>query len=277
MIDLHCHILPFVDDGSGSMEESLEMARIAVNDGIEAIVATPHWTVGVYSFSTSWLESRVDNLNNELKRSAIPLTIYPGSEIQLEPGITKRLRTSRLTTINNSRYVLIELPSVFLTAPIKNELYDLLINGFVPIIAHPERHAEIRKNPEFLEDLIEMGCLGQVTAESITGGFGRHLEAIAGQLVKNRLVQIVASDAHSKNWRPPVLSEAIEKIARLLGNSEEAEKMATETPQAILADKDIIFSGYRPGKEVPYENYSVKRGNGITGFASHLNWFQNRI
>ena len=239
MIDIHCHILPDVDDGSATLDESLTIARQAVADGIRAMVATPHVCNGVYKTSAALIRKEVVSLNAALQSAGIPLTVYPGAEVQLVPGLTDLLRTGEVCTINNSRYVLIELPPTFLPETAKDEFFTLRINGYIPILAHPERHPQIKNNFNFLVELVQMGTLCQLTAQSLTGGFGKPTKVLAEKMVKNDMAHILASDAHSSTWRKPVLSSAVNRAAKLLDSTEEAMQMVEGLPQAILDDRDF--------------------------------------
>jgi protein-tyrosine phosphatase len=239
MIDLHCHILPDIDDGPSSPDESLTIARQAAADGIIAMVATPHVCNGVYCGSAPVIARKVEALNAELGRAGIHLTIYPGAEVQLVPGLTELLRSGAVCTINSSRYVLIELPPTFLPETAKDEFFALRINGFIPILAHPERHPQIKNNLAFLEELVQMGTLCQLTAQSLTGEFGTTAQGMAEKMIENDLAHILATDSHSSKWRKPVLSSALDRAARLLHSREEALQMVDGLPRAIVDDREF--------------------------------------
>ena len=239
MIDLHCHILPGVDDGPATLDESLNIAGQAADEGIKGIVATPHVYNGVYSCSVKGIEQRVKALNSELDKAGIPLTVYPGAEIQLVPGLTRILKSGEAGSINNSRYVLIELGPTFLPETAKEEFFKLRVNGFIPILAHPERHPRVQSDLGYLAELVEMGVLCQLTAQSITGGFGRTTQDAAEKMLTNGLAHILATDAHSPKWRKPVLSNAVNRAADLLGSREEAWQMVSDLPRAILDDREF--------------------------------------
>ena len=239
MIDLHCHILPGVDDGPATLDESLNIARQAANEGIEGIVATPHVYNGVYSCSVKGIEQRVKALNSELDKAGIPLTVYPGAEIQLVPGLTRILKSGEAGSINCSRYVLIELGPTFLPEIAKEEFFKLRVNGFIPILAHPERHPRVQNDFGFLTELVLMGSLCQLTAQSLTGGFGKTAKGVAEKMLTKGLAHILATDAHSSKWRKPVLSSAVKRASRLLDNREEALQMVDGRPQAIIDNRDF--------------------------------------
>jgi protein-tyrosine phosphatase len=236
MIDLHCHILPNVDDGARSLEESLKMAQRAVEDGIEAIVATPHSLDGVYANRVEDIVSGVDALRGALSGNHLDLKLYPGADLHLCTNMVQRISSGEACTINDAgKHILLELPSQMIPNGVKDEIFALKLNGVTPIITHPERNAVVQHDPGILYELVQMGALAQVTAMSLTGDFGEFIGRISHSLLKHRLVHIIASDAHSTKDRPPVLSRAVEKAAEILKNYDEAAHMVTSLPAAILS------------------------------------------
>jgi protein-tyrosine phosphatase len=238
VIDLHCHILPGVDDGSRSLEESLYMARTAVEDGIHTVVATAHSLNGIHTNRVEEIAQKVQAFKKILARDQIPLRLFFAIEVHICPHLLAHIKKGDAGTVNSSgKYLLLELPSQTIPPGIKDEVFSLKLHGITPIIVHPERNAFIRKDPDILFDLVTMGALSQVTAMSITGAFGLEVRHATERLLKRRLCHVIASDAHSADTRPPILSRAVEKAADLLGSSEEAEAMVTRVPAAILAGK----------------------------------------
>lgn len=247
MIDLHCHILPGLDDGARTLEESLEMCRISFHDGIRTIVATPHALSGIYQNDRLTILSKVQELNKALHRllsPAISLEIIPGADVHFSAKVVAHLHRGKALTIGEGgKFLLLEFPSQDIPSHAEVVIFELIASGVTPIISHPERNWEIAQRPKRYYNLLRMGCLGQVTAMSLTGGFGREMREVAERLLKNRLVQVIASDGHSPHERPPALSSAVEAAAKILGE-EEARKMVTTYPQAILA-------GQRPNAPEP--------------------------
>ena len=198
MIDIHCHIIPNVDDGAASLEESLAMARLAVDDGIQAIVATPHTGNGIDENPPFQILAAVSRLQQALTDQDIPLRLYPGSEIHVTNGISRKIELRELCTLNNGgKYALLELPSQSIPFRLKTEIFELKLNGITPIIAHPERNVPLQNDPDLLLEMLHMGALAQVTAMGLLGGFGPFVRASAKFFIKHRLVQLMASDAHS--------------------------------------------------------------------------------
>ncbi len=240
MIDLHCHILPNLDDGPSTLDESLAMARLAVEDGIHTIVATPHTLNGVYVNRVEEVSENLAVLQQALAEEHIGLTLYPGADVHLCPDMLKQIESGEAGTINHAtKYMILELPSHTIPQSTKDEMFMLKINGITPIISHPERNSVIQQDTGILHDLIAMGALTQVTGMSLTGEFGLFVQQTVRQLVSQRLIHIIASDAHSADGRPPVLSHAVDCAAEILGSDEEAGHMVTTVPAAILAGEPI--------------------------------------
>jgi protein-tyrosine phosphatase len=238
MIDIHCHILPDVDDGSRSLDESLKMAERALKDGIREIVATPHSLDGVYANRVEDILSAVAALQNALSENGLDLTLHPGSDLHLATNITQRISRREACTINNAgKYILLELPSQMIPNGVKDEIFALKLNGITPIITHPERNAMVQHDPGILYELVQMGALAQVTAMSLTGDFGEFIGHISHVLMSHRLIHVIATDAHSAEDRPPVLSGAVEQAADILKNYDEAVNMVTSVPAAILSGR----------------------------------------
>jgi len=239
IIDLHCHILPGFDDGPQTMEESIRMCRIAYQDGIRTIVATPHTLNGVYQNGRLTTLNKVEELNSELRtyHSELTLRILPGSDVHLCEATLEKVHQNEALTIGDAgKYILIEFPPHAIPFQAERILFQLLARGLTPVISHPERNLEIGTRPGRYYEMIKMGCLGQVTAMSLTGDFGPKVKQWAENLLKHRLVHLIASDAHSGDGRPPILSAAVKAAARVVGK-EEAMRMVNEHPKAILENR----------------------------------------
>jgi protein-tyrosine phosphatase len=239
MIDIHAHILPGIDDGPEVIDESIEMLHQAQNDGIQAIVATPHTLNGVYTCSPEMVTKGIHNLGTEMKKHNISVTIYPGMEIHICDDFHARLEDNRIISMNNSRYVLIELPAPLIPPQFKEVVFQLRLKGFYPILAHPERNFAVQKHPEMIYDFIEWGVFIQVTAVSVTGFFGSRIKKLCKKLVQNRMVHFLASDAHSSDNRPPVLSDAYFQCEKILNDKKEARALIENNPKNVIENKPI--------------------------------------
>ena len=247
MIDLHCHILPGVDDGPDSIEESLEMANQAAADGIHTLVATPHTLNEVYHNPLQNIENNVTRLRNALRKNRININLCIGSEVRICTGLKQKIIAKEIATLNNNgKYVLVEFPVHVIPPGSKQELFQLTLHNITPILAHPERNMIFQHQPELLFDLTAMGCLVQITAMSITGRFGQDAMECAHMLLKNRQCHVIATDAHSPDNRPPILSPAVKTCARILGNLKEAREMVINRPQAILNGKPVKIPEPKP-------------------------------
>ncbi len=254
MIDIHCHILPDLDDGAKDWQETLDMCAIALNDGIHTIVATPHVKRGMYTPTKELILSKVAELNQLLTPHASrftphALTILPGADNAFEPDILNQLErgtalylahpTNQTNQTNPTlRYVLLELSDYFLFPQVKDLIRKLREKNIVPVLSHPERIAMIQRNYKLLHEFIQAGALSQVTAMSITGEFGKEIKKLTQTLIKKNLTHIIATDAHSRDLRPPILSRAVSEVADLIG-SDKAELMVQEIPQAIIEGKEV--------------------------------------
>lgn len=239
MIDIHCHILPGIDDGAETIEESLEMARMAVADGIRTIVATPHQQNGVYTNSAERIRQHVEQLRTALKEADIPLEILPGADVHIDVNTADKIKAGEIMTVNQTgRYFLLEFPAHTVPPNIEKITFDLLLKNITPILTHPERIAEVQENPQRIYDLVASGVLSQITAMSLSGGFGRRAKKCAKTLVQHNLAHIIASDAHSTSSRPPILSEGV-KVAGGIVGEDFATAMVTSIPQQIIKGETV--------------------------------------
>lgn len=240
MIDLHCHVLPGLDDGSRLLQETLDMARTAVNNNIDTIVATPHTLNGFFINTWEEVQSLTFTVQKAIDDEDIPLMLYPGMEAQVCPELFDALDKGQAATINdNSRYLLVEFPPFTMPPGSLDFIYHLRLKGITPVIAHPERHLILQKDLNQLCDLVKHGALCQLTALSITGYLGAYVQKSAEQMIKTGLAHVIATDAHSNDQRIMALPEAVDAAAEILQDYDRAEKMVTATPAAIIAGEDV--------------------------------------
>ncbi|MBQ7051063.1 MAG: hypothetical protein IJN87_10580 [Firmicutes bacterium] len=234
MIDLHSHILPGLDDGSSSLEESLQMARLAVESGIKAVVATPHCTYD----RTAEVRSAVRLMRKALEEFEIPLRLYAGMEIFGIEETTALLQKGQLITLNHSRYPLIEFDFESDGEEETYILQSVVRAGYRPVVAHPERYRYVQHDPELINQWHEMGCLFQINRGSLLGRFGRGAQNMAMELIGRGFAAAVSSDAHGAGmrtqWMKDVKKLIIEEFSR-----EAAEVLLHRNPGKILKNEEI--------------------------------------
>ena len=241
MIDLHCHILPGIDDGPSTMVEALAMCRGAVADGIRTIVATPHYNPGCFIWSAAEQQSALTALQNEIDSASLPLTLLAGAEMAFVPDLAALVKNDSHLTINRSNYFLLEFRPQAVPATIEQYLNSMIVSGFVPIIAHPERNPWFTHRHDVLTALVRRGALLQITAASLLGEFGTAVRTFCQQLLRNNLVHIIASDAHNSADRPALLSAAVRCAAEQIGE-ERATALVSANPLAVINGTRLIVS-----------------------------------
>jgi protein-tyrosine phosphatase len=229
VIDLHSHILPGVDDGVSSLEEARALARLAAAEGVEAIAATPH-VRGDFPTTAERMEAGVAELRADFEAAGIAAKVLHGGEIALERlDELSREELERFTLAQSGRYLLLETPYFGSPLALGPAVRSLRSSGLTPVIAHPERNAEVQRKPEQLRSLVELGALVQVTAASLDGRFGRPSRGAARALLKARLAHLIASDAHGPELRQAGLTAAVEAVR----DDELARYLVDEVPRAI--------------------------------------------
>lgn len=235
MIDLHCHILPGIDDGSRSIEMSLDMARMAVDDGITMTACTPHIYPGLYMNDTAGILAARDALQRTLDDKGIALKLTFGADVHLVPRLLDGLHAGVVPSLHGTRYLLLE-PSHHVAPPhFQESVFQLVADGYVPVITHPERLTWVEDHYEVFGALVRHGAWMQITAGALTGGFGARAKYWGERFLGDGLTHIIATDAHSSGKRSPVMSKARDIAERMLGR-EEAELLVRGRPQMILDD-----------------------------------------
>ncbi len=230
MIDLHTHILPGIDDGARTLDDALEMARAFVADGVTTIAATPH-VRDDFPTSADVMLSSVDALRGVLDDEGIPLTILPGAELALDwiPRLDDAdLR--RLTLAGGGRYILVETPYYGWPVGLVEQLLELRLAGFVPVLAHPERNEQVQQTPSLVAPLVHGGTIIQVTAASLDGRLGDLSRQTAFHLVEAGLAHLFASDAHM----PDVRATGMQSAANALKDAALAEWLTSDVPRALV-------------------------------------------
>lgn len=237
MVDVHCHILPGLDDGARDIQESLAMAQAAIEEGITHIVATPHAS-NEYAFNFT----RVLQLREQLQRLVGDrLILASGCDFHVNLENLEALRADAPRfCINQRNYLLIEFSEYSVAPTMNHTLHDLQLMGLRPVITHPERNAILQAQPGRLAAFVQIGCFVQVTASSLTGAFGPKSQEDALRWITEGLVHFVASDAHNMRWRPMTLLPAYEAVR---------EKFGEEKAQALFVDNPLAAFD---GRELPY-------------------------
>jgi protein-tyrosine phosphatase len=237
MIDIHSHILPEVDDGSHSLEESIEMCRASAKDGVSVMVATPHAHDGVHTtHDPEFLRQKVAELNEQL---AGALRVVIGCELRFTHDIVRQVcETKTAPTIAGGPYVLVEFPHAVIPPGSERPLFELISNQIKPIIAHPERNQMLIAEPERFFPFIEMGMLGQMDTGSITGQFGKRVQQTVRVMLEHGLIHFIASDCHNTRNRLPGMSEAVALTAEVVGE-DYARSIAGENPLAVVEGRSI--------------------------------------
>jgi protein-tyrosine phosphatase len=212
MIDIHCHILPGIDDGAKDIDTAICMARFAYENGTSIIIATSHFGYGYYENNFLYVSDKVEKLSNILKANGIEIELKPGQEIFLDEHMLEYYKSSTVRGLNGSRYLLLELPMDKLPHYALDSIYELRLLGAEVIIAHPERYMYVINKPSIINDFIKEGCFFQINAGSIMGKRGRAIKKTSEILIKHNICQFIATDAHGIGKRRPDLKSAYKRI-----------------------------------------------------------------
>jgi protein-tyrosine phosphatase len=233
MIDLHCHILPGIDDGAADLDTSLGMARAFVADGVTTVACTSHILPGLYHNTGPRIRTATNALQQFLRREGVPLHLVTGADNHITPSFVSELTSGQLLALADSRYVLVEPPHHVAPPRLEEMFFALVVGGFVPILTHPERLDWIKSHYPLLERLLRIGVWMQITAGSLAGAFGRKGQYWAERMLEEGRVHIIATDAHDVSRRPPNLSRGRDLAAMRVGQ-EEAQHMVLTRPAGVL-------------------------------------------
>lgn len=229
-IDIHCHILPAIDDGPEEEEESVEMAQLAKDDGITHIFATPHIMIGSYENTATTIGVALERF---LPRVPEGIAVFSGADVRISADLAERLDRKEIPTLGGSPYLLLELPSYAMPLNMEAFLFALRRKEYIPVITHPERYGYFAANLSKLAMLRDEGALVQITASSVTGDFGRDIKKTALMMTEKNLVDFVATDSHGVRRRRPILSKAYREIARQFDRTV-ADRLFYHNPRKIL-------------------------------------------
>ncbi|MBF0136497.1 MAG: hypothetical protein H7833_18425 [Magnetococcus sp. DMHC-1] len=236
LIDIHCHILPSLDDGPESPRQSLAMAECAVASGTKILVATPHMNPGVHDNAPARIQQATVWFQGYLRQQQIDLDVRWAADVRISPNLLALAENGSLPSLNKTGpryYFLLEFPHDMIPPGSDKVIRRLLDRNYVPVLTHPERNGSVLANPGKMAPFVEMGCLSQLTAGSLTGEFGPVVRRCARILLEKEWAHVIASDAHDVQRRSPNLQEGVREAIRIVGHSR-ALAMVTSVPGALL-------------------------------------------
>lgn len=238
MIDFHTHILPCIDDGAKSMSESIHILKEAKEVGFETIVLTSHYMEGYYEANVKKRIEVFTSIKNMMKENEININIVLGNEIYFRDNISELIKDGHASTIGDTKYILFELPFNIKPINLYDCLYNILQNGFVPILAHPERYSFVQQNPNMINDLIKTGVLIQANFGSFIGQYGKRAQSIVKKLLKNNMIHFLGTDVHRENSIYKKIPYIIDKLNKFIGQ-EKLEELTNINPKLVLENKTI--------------------------------------
>ena len=248
MFDLHAHILPGIDDGARTPKETMEMSRVAARCGTKTILATPHRKDVTENWSVEYLHRLIADMNALNREQGVELPLLLGMENHLSQDLPDEIEAGRALTMNNSRYILVEMPFFGRLDWVEDTLSRIQHQGLIPVLAHPERIEAFQQDPDLLATFIERGMLSQITAGSVVGTWGDRVKRFTHELLRRRMAHVMASDTHTPTgMRSPKLG--IEAAAHLVG-LRAATSMVTDTPKAILDNRPVVIETPRRTEKV---------------------------
>jgi protein-tyrosine phosphatase len=233
MIDLHCHILPGLDDGAPDVAVSLEMARMFIDEGVKAVACTPHILPGLYHNSGPQIRTAIEQLRAALAQSDLKLDLVCGSDAHMTPDFVAKLKSGQILSLADSRYVLVEPPHHVAPARLEQFFFEILVAGYVPILTHPERLTWVKAQYGAIQRLAQAGVWMQITAGSLTGDFGRGAQYLAERMLDEGIVHLLATDAHDTVRRPPNLARGLDAAAKRVGDAEAGHLVFTR-PRGVI-------------------------------------------
>jgi protein-tyrosine phosphatase len=257
LIDLHCHLLPGVDDGSKNLAMSLDMARMACADGITTVVCTPHILPTVYDNKGPEIKAAVTLLQQSLSLADIPLRLLSGADVHMVPDLVAGLNDGRILTLAGSRYLLLEPPHHVMPRQFDDYIFRLLSVGYVAILTHPERLSWIEPQYVLIRRMVHGGLWIQLTAGSLTGRFGQGPRYWAERMLDEGLCHVMATDAHNTSTRPPQLSRVQAMVEQRLG-PEEANNIFRIRPSGVIENVSPAKLPPLPGSGLSQQQ--VQRG-----------------
>lgn len=252
MIDIHCHIVPDIDDGASDMNEALSMARLALDNETNTIINTSHFNPVFNYTSSTKLKKAVEVFNNVLSTNNIDLQVLLGNELYYNKELMHCLDKKEFFCLNNSDYILVEFSNASFPSNILDVVYEFVIRGYIPILAHVERYPSFAKNLKLVQKCIECGALIQVNSSSVLGSSSSSSQESVLDLIDNNMVHFVASDGHGSTRRRPILKNSYDFISGSY-SKELADKLFFTNPQAVIDNEKIDLSEvYIPSKKLGF-------------------------
>lgn len=252
LYDIHNHLIPNVDDGARSIEETMKMIHQYMDSGYYGAIVSSHYDKGRYIVEAEKVLRGVELIREELKNRNIDFEIYPGNEIQIDLDSIKDITNGKVLRLNNSRYVLCELPMMTRPNYAGNIFYEMQLNGWIPIIAHPERYNYVQNDPDWLLQFIKTGCLVQINLSSINKPDAKE---VTKELLERNMVHIVGTDSHQSEWRSPKVKVELEQLKEMIGE-EKFETYLSINPRKVI-DNQFISANYDKIKKD--ENNNTKK------------------
>ncbi|MCT6850782.1 MAG: tyrosine protein phosphatase [Staphylococcus epidermidis] len=245
MIDLHCHMLPAVDDGAQTLVTSLRMAKEAENEGINKILLTPHYMDGEYTNHKDEIMLAVNNLQKTFYDNNINIELRAGQEVHINGDLLDEIDRGDVLYADgqSKKYIMLELPHHGVPEYTQNIVFEMMIRGITPIIVHPERNLGFQNNPDILYELVEQGCLTQITATSYVGGFGKNIQRFTEDIIESGLGFMFSSDAHNLSGRRFMMQEAFQKLSSNLG--EDIAKKYKNNANAVWNGENIKIERFK--------------------------------
>lgn len=239
MIDTHCHIMPGVDDGSKNLEESLIIFENAATSGVTDVVLTPHYIKETrYQYNNNSKQKLLEILKEALKRADIDLNIYYGNEVYIDESVLDLLKKGEISTLANSRYLLIELPLYYESHSTPEVIFELMSHDIVPIIAHPERYTYFQQHPRKIDRYLELGCLLQGNYQSLFGKYGSKAKSTLKTLLKEDKIHLLASDTHHAS-DDYYLPEAAKKVYKIVKSRRKVHELFVDNPERIIKNEEV--------------------------------------
>lgn len=239
MIDFHSHIIPEIDDGSRSIEETMLLIKEAKEAGFSKIICTSHHMESIFEFDETSRKQFLEIIKKGAKELGVDLEFYLGSEIYVSYDMVQLLKEKKASTINGTQYILIELPMQEVIPNFKKSIKDLIDNNYIPIIAHPERYQYVKEDPNWLIEYIKMGVLFQANYASIIGGYGKKAQTTVRKLLKNNMIHFLGSDVHKAETIYPKMPIILQELRKIL-ERDQLKKLTKTNASLVLENKQII-------------------------------------